>query len=164
MLARQLTCFVILLAASGCFVQHLSSSQRLQEAVQGLNDEARWGRLDLAVGCVAPRYRNAFYTSRSRWSRSIQIADVEISQVVMGEKGRAVSVVMISWYDFAAMDLRQTLLRQRWQRGGSRGFMLVSEDVIDGDPQLVASPKRHTDDEGSANVESIGAKRVSPGT
>lgn len=136
----QLLAACLVLGATGCLVHNIAPSERLRDAVVGLNDEARWSRLDLARERVAPAYRSAWVRSRHDWGRNIQIGDVELLDVRLAEDNEtAVSVVAVSWYRYDTMTLRRTVLRQEWRSGG-REYYLAGEEVADGDPELVAPP------------------------
>ncbi len=133
---------VLLLAATstllgGCLFQNLSDTRRLSDQVYQLNDEARWGRVDLAVHRVMPTYRQSFVASRRTWGRDVAIADTEVRSLVVAEDGNsATSTVEISWYDQRSMELRGTVLRQRWAKTEG-GFLLEEETVFAGDGALL---------------------------
>jgi len=138
----------LVLFSAGCLLHNVSSSERLRDAVVGLNDEARWSRMDLAVERVKPEFRVDFATSRHDWGRGIQIADTELMQVRMGGDGdAAVSVVAVRWYRYDTMTLHATIIRQQWEAAGGT-YLLASEQVVDGDQALLAPPEE--DEEGSA--------------
>ena len=130
----------------GCLFHNVSPGERLRDAVVGLNDQARWSRMDLAVENVAPAYRAEWRQTRHDWGRNIQIGDVEILDVTMAQDtDEAVSVVAVSWYRYDTMTLRRTVLRQQWQHGGG-GYYLEGEAVVDGDPDLIAPPPEEEDE------------------
>lgn len=135
---------VLLLPLQGCILQNLSSSERLRDAVVGFNDECRWARNDLAVQRVVPDFRGDFRLSHFAWGRSIQIADSEIVNVDASsdeDGGAAISFVAIRWYGTNGMILADTVLRQDWTKVRG-GYMLVREQVIEGDERLLAQPDR----------------------
>lgn len=137
---------------AGCIFNNLSPTQGLSDQVYALNDESRWDRLDLAVQRVTPRYRQEFMGSRREWGRHIAIADTEVSALVLAEDmNSATSSVEISWYDQRSMELRSTVLRQRWIKTDS-GFFLDEETVIAGDEALLIRP----DDEDEPSISSAG--------
>ncbi len=130
---------LLLLGLSGCLIHNIAPSERLRDAVVGLNDEARWSRMDLASERVVPAYRAAWTRAHRGWGRDIQIGDVELLDVRLADDNEtAVSVVAISWYRHDTMMLTRTVLRQEWQSAGN-GFQLASEEVSDGDPGLLAA-------------------------
>src|SRR5687768_11353163 len=122
-----LLCTTLLLG--GCIFHNVGSEERLRDAVVELNDQTRWGRMDTAVARVHPAYRRAFVRSHQRWSSTIQIADVELMNVQIADsRERATITVALSWYSYETMELRQTVIRQRWRREGAEYF-LHSEEV-----------------------------------
>lgn len=124
---------VTLLAASsaGCgLMQGLQPETRLTDQVYMLNDEARWGRIDLAAMRVAPTYRATFVRSHRTWGRTIAIGDVDVTNVAILQD-RAQSLVTYSWIDQRTMQLQETTVRQTWT-GEMDGFALSGEEVVDG--------------------------------
>lgn len=139
----------------GCLFHNISPAERLRDAVVGLNDQARWSRMDLAVENVAPVYRAEWRATRHDWGRNIQIGDVEILDVTMvPDTDEAVSVVAISWYRYDTMTLRRTVLRQQWEHG-SGAYFLRAEGVVDGDPDLIAPPPEPRGDEEDGETEAL---------
>lgn len=137
---------------SGCLLQNMSADERLRDSVLGLNDEVRWTRLDLASMRVAPAYRAAFAETHRGWGRAIQIADMELMRVALGEGNRtATSIVTFRWYSTSTMTLRESTVKQEWARSGN-GYALTSEEVVDGDPLLLPMPEP-VDDAGTAGDE-----------
>lgn len=131
--------FVAVLA-TGCLMQNISASERLRDAVVGLNDEARWSRMDLATQRVAPAYRSDWARAHHDWGRGIQIGDVELLDVRLVDEGdSATSLVAVSWYRYDTMTLQRTVVRQTWKNAG-REFVLMQEEVSEGDPRLLAPP------------------------
>ncbi len=143
-----LTSALCLLLTPGCLLQNLSTSERLRDAVVGFNDECRWARTDLAVQRVMPDFRSDFRLGHLAWGRSIQIADQEILNVDASadeENGSAISYVAVRWYDTNGMILADTVLRQQWTKVRG-GFMLVREEVMEGDARLIAIPEGAEDE------------------
>lgn len=124
-----------------CFLQNQSAIARLGDSVHGLADETRWGRTELAVDRVAPDYREAFLQSHRRWGRDFQIADHDIQRMLIdGETDNATVVVTVSWYDMRSMEANLTTIEQKWVAVG-RTFILNSEQVLEGNPILIATPR-----------------------
>jgi hypothetical protein len=138
------------LLCGGCIFHNVGSEERLRDAVVELNDQTRWGRMDTAVERVHPAYRRAFVRSHRQWAQTIQIADVELLNVQIADsRERATITVALSWYSYETMELRQTVLRQRWRREGSEYF-LHSEEVMGGDEALLpAAPPARPHSSGS---------------
>lgn len=151
---------LFLVISGGCIFQNMSPSERLKDAVIGLNDETRWTRLDLAIQRVEPTYRGTFSASRAKWGKQLQIADVELLDARFPEDSDdAVSVVSVTWYALSDMTLHTTVIKQSWTRGNS-SYLLVSEDVMSGHEALLELPE--TDGESIAEdqkTESAAAKR-----
>jgi hypothetical protein len=126
----------------GCFLMNVQADERLRESVYGLNEEARWGRIDLALERVSPAYQGKFARRRALWGRRIQIADSDMTHLKLDDdKDKATSLVAVSWYDYATMTVHQTLVQQHWKRVDIR-YMLTDERVLDGDPALLAVAER----------------------
>jgi hypothetical protein len=137
---------LLLLFLSSCVFQNAGLSERLRDAVEGINDQARWSRFDLAVENVAPTYRPEYAALRHKWGRSIQIADTEVVQMRLSqERDGAVSLVIVQWYSYDTMTLRQTTIRQKWDRAGDR-FALASEEIVAGDETLLEEPPEEEDE------------------
>ena len=137
MLVALVALIVVLLG--GCLFQNIAPQERLRDAVVGLNDEARWARMDLATMRIAAAYRAEWTDAHREWGRSIQIGDVELLDVrIEADSDTAVSVVAVSWYSYDDMTLQRTVLRQTWQSSG-REYVLASEEVVEGSPDLLTS-------------------------
>jgi hypothetical protein len=136
--------------SSGCLFQNIGTAERLRDAVDGVNDSARWSRLDLAVQRVHPAYRTEYMKARHRWGRSIQIADSEVLNMRIAEgDDEAVSVVAVSWYSYDTMTLHQSVIRQEWKRLSGE-YALHAEIVVDGDDYLLAPPPEESEDDAEA--------------
>ncbi len=152
-LSRMLAWTVFGLTLAACqLAGGKSSLERLQESVSSVNEDARWGRLDLASAKVTDSYKPQFLAARENWNKSIQIADVELSNVELeGEQEHAISDVTINWYSLNSMELHSTSIRQQWKSRG-HGFVLVKEHITDGDPDLLIKPKPKNPAQNTANA------------
>ena len=131
---------VTLVFGASCIMQNLSPETRLRDSVVELNEETRWGRMDVAVKRVAPGFRDQFVMSHMRWGNDIQIADVEmLGMNANKEEGDAVSRVAIRWYDQRSMVISDTVVRQNWKQH-KQTYILMSESVESGHPGLLAMP------------------------
>lgn len=136
------------MSSAGCILQNLAPTQQLQDRMFSLNDQTRWGRIDLAAQQVVPAFRAAFVLSRREWGHRIAVADTDVSALVIADDGNsATSTVEITWYDQDTLDLRGTVLRQHWAKTDA-GFLLDEESVVSGDEELLASPEDEEDDDG----------------
>ena len=141
-MARRFWLAAALLGLSGCLLQNLSPETRMRDAVIELNEGARWGRMDVASGHVAPGFRPQFQASHIRWGRDIQIADTEIlgmSPQTDEEGAGAFSRIAVRWYDESTMVLANTVIRQTWQKH-KQTFLLTGESVESGHPGLLMIP------------------------
>lgn len=142
-MAKRLLWMGVLIGMSGCLLQNLSPETRMRDAVIELNEGARWGRMDVASGYVAPPFRTQFKMSHMRWGRDIQIADSEILGMnpQTDEEGEgAFSRIAVRWYDQNTMVLANTVIRQTWQKH-KQTFLLTSESIESGHPGLLVIPE-----------------------
>ncbi len=150
----------MLLLNAGCMFQNISAEERLREAVMGLNDEARWCRLDLAAQRVAAPFRRQYVDSHRKWGEAIQIADSEVTNVeTLGGRDKAVAIVSVRWYREDTMTLATTKLKQKWVR--VRGnYVLVHEHVHDGDVRLLDKVRsdRVRSDKARSNTKKLAAR------
>jgi hypothetical protein len=124
-------------------MQNLSPETRMRDSVIELNEGARWGRMDVASGHVAPPFRPQYKLSHMRWGRDIQIADTEILGMNphTDEEGEgAFSRVAVRWYDESTMVLASTVIRQTWQKH-KQTFLLTNESIESGHPGLLVIPE-----------------------
>jgi hypothetical protein len=127
-----------------CFLVGQGASQKVGDAVQSLNDHARWGRISEAASLVEADYREVFLDHHRLWGSDIQLADTEVLNVTLAsDSEKASAYVTFSWYAMADMTLHETTLRQQWNARG-HSFALSSEAVVRGDPALLspADPKK----------------------
>lgn len=154
-----LVCLVSL-GATGCIFQSMTAGERLQEAVNEMNDAARWGRFDIAGDRVHPRYRGKFASTHAKWGGAFQIADMEIVDVrLQGGEDTATSTVAYGWYSYETMTLHRTIVRQKWAREDGV-FSLTEESVVGGDALLLEPPPEPEEPEEPA--EGVGS--VEPAT
>ncbi|MGB5703202.1 MAG: hypothetical protein WBM48_10340 [Polyangiales bacterium] len=142
-MAKRFLWALVLLGLSGCLLQNLSPETRMRDAVIELNEGARWGRMDVASGHVAPVFRPQFQASHIRWGRDIQIADTEILGMSphTDEEGEgAFSRIAVRWYEESTMVLANTVIRQTWQKH-KQTFLLTTESVESGHPGLLMVPE-----------------------
>jgi len=133
----------MLIGVCGCLMQNLSPETRMRDSVIELNEGARWGRMDVASGHVAPQFRPQFKLSHMRWGRDIQIADTEIIGMnpdTDEEGAGAFSRVAVRWYDQSTMVLASTVIRQTWQKY-KQTFLLTNESIESGHPGLLMIPE-----------------------
>jgi hypothetical protein len=128
----------IAVGCSACFFQNATSTKRFNETVLEMNKATRWGQLGQAARLVDPSYRSQFAASHAAWGDQIQLGDSEVLQIELApNEESATSTVSYEWYSTDAMTLERSVVRQRWSRG-ARGFLLLSEVVVKGDPRLLS--------------------------
>lgn len=129
---------------SGCLFNNLSPTEKLNDSIRGMNDAARWGRIDLALQYVEPVFRERFLRTHHGWGRNIEVADSELLRIEMApDEKAAVALVGFSWYRLDSMTLHSTVLRQVWKERDGH-YVMGSEDVFEGDAKLLAAPSRKT--------------------
>jgi len=120
-----------------CFLANGGTDKKISDAVQNLNDQARWGLIQDATLLVQPDYREQFLTQHRRWGSEIQLADSEVVNVQLASDSTLASaLVTYSWYARNDMTLHETTLRQLW-KARSSSFALAGEAVVRGDPALL---------------------------
>ncbi len=152
-------------------LNNLSPERRLQEHVHMLNDEARWGRVDMAAMRCAPEYRAEFVARHRMWGRGIRIGDADVTNIAMGDPNMS-SLVTYSWIDESTMEMTESVVRQDWHSQGD-GYKLVGEEVLGGETGLFAPPLEEPSDgdspsttvthSGSAGGENTLARQVAVG-
>ena len=150
---RLITPILVALFLGGCMFQNMSPATKLREAVQDGNEAARWGRLDIAMEKVAPAYAREYSRRHHAWGDEIQMADVDILRMEMADDEKTATVVVaFGWYDYDTMTLERTVVRQKWNSLSAGGFVLVEENVIDGNDRLLEPPPEPEEDEGEADA------------
>lgn len=136
---------------SGCMlIDNIGPQQRFSDQVHELNESARWGRLDLAVQSVVPAHRSAFMAQHRSWTSDVRVADVDVTNLEMQlPDGSLASTVAYQWIDERTMELHATTVRQRWISSGD-GFVLASETIIGGEPELLDGAPVRDDDPATA--------------
>jgi hypothetical protein len=130
---------------SACLLANVGADKKVSDAVQSLNEQARWGRVNDAALLVQPDYRDAFIDRRRNWGNGVQLADIEVLNIQLAsDSEHASATVSYSWYAMTDMTLHVTTLHQAWT-SRKRGFALASETVTQGDPGLFSPPKAKVD-------------------
>ncbi len=120
-----------LLSATACMMPPTGAAL-IQQTAQQFNFDTRFGRMEMAVEQVSPRYLEKFQERHRYWGGSVHITDAEMMGMKMkGDEDCDVSV-RVAWYRAAEGDLRTTIVRQRWHRFRS-GWLLDGEERADGD-------------------------------
>jgi len=122
--------------ALGACMAPITPAQKLTEAAQELNLEARFGRMDMAVTRASPTAREAFLERRSEWGRDVRVVDVALVGMAFEEDQEAALVTVdIAWTRMDEGSLRSTRVAQVWRdRDGS--WQLTRERRVAGDVGL----------------------------
>jgi hypothetical protein len=129
---------IALFLLPGCIFQRFSPTELLTQQVRSLNDETRWGQVDIAADRVEPTYRDRFMSRRDEWGTDVRIADTELSRVVVAEDLQsATSLLEITWYDQRTMEVSETVLSQHWVKRDD-AYLLDDETITGGDDTLFA--------------------------
>jgi len=124
-----------------------------QEAAQSIAENERFGRVELVLEKVAPGARADYVKTHSGWGGRITIADTELGGFHMDGDEDAELNVRVTWYNSTDLELRSTLLRQKWH-GPKGNWLLMSEERIDGDIGLLGEKiVVQTPDEAPAHVQ-----------
>jgi hypothetical protein len=143
---------------SGCLLNNINPSQKLNERVQEYGDATRWNRLDIAVQMVTPGYRDAFMKRHAAWGRAVEVADAELIHIQIAPDGNtATSTLAYSWYDLSAMTLARTVVRQTWDI--RNGYQVMGEDVVEGAAELLPVPATDEDETGAHAHDAVAAVR-----
>jgi hypothetical protein len=141
------------LVLSGCFLQNMQATERLQDQVYALNDETRWGRIDLAAQRTTPEYRTDFLISHRGWGNDVQISDAEVTNLTLAtDSESAAALVTVSWYDMHTMEAHTTTLRQRWTKS-SGPYVLAGEELLGGETSLFAAAPEEAEEEETEEEE-----------
>jgi hypothetical protein len=131
-------CLAVLVLLQGCLLANASASKRLSDTVNLMNRSTRWGQLADAAHMVEPAYRPLFIANHRGWGQAIQVADSEVVHIELApDSESALALVSYEWYLPDALNLHQTLIRQRWSRVGKGMYTLISEAVVQGDARLL---------------------------
>jgi hypothetical protein len=104
----------------------------MQQTAQEFNLNMRFGRMELAVEQVAPKYEAEFMKQHHAWGAAVHIADAEtIGMRAHGVENYDVSV-RVGWYRVDEGYLHTTTVKQHWHLY-KRGWLLDNEQRMDGD-------------------------------
>jgi uncharacterized protein YcfL len=127
------TVAVLALILAACAAHNPIAS--VQEAARELNEEAQFGRTDVAMDRVAVAAREEYSAHHRAWGTNVRIADVEVAGMKAKGDHDVDILVRVSWYRANEADLRLTTLKQSWH--DKSGWRLVTEKRDDGDMGLL---------------------------
>lgn len=103
----------------------------LYDAARTYTEGVRWERFEAAAAVIPPAEREAFLDERDVLAKDLRITDSEIVRVE--EHGRTAEVsVKHAWYKDSEGTLRETVVKQAWERQG-KAWRLVDEYRSRGD-------------------------------
>ena len=123
------------LVTCGCMAP-ITPGQRLTEAARELNEEARFGRMDVAISRTSPGARPSFAQRRAAWGGNVRVVDIALVGIsIEDDRLRALVTVDISWTRMDEGSLRTTRIAQVWtDRDGA--WVLTRERRVAGDVGL----------------------------
>lgn len=120
----------VLAATFGCMPP--TPAQKASEAARELNWDARWGKMEEAVGRSSKSYRANFLKNRKDWHDELRILDTELASLDMQDATHATVQVDVSWNFVDDPTMRTTRLEQKWSDADGKWVML-SEQRMSGD-------------------------------
>lgn len=136
LVSRAIALASLTFALGACLGQ--TPAAKMQETARDMNMNARFGRMELVVEAVHPKYRVEFVKRHRAWGQHVRVADTELVGLQFGDK-EAESMVAVAWYEVTKQELRGTTLRQKW-KNHKGDWLLESEERADGDPGLFGEP------------------------
>jgi len=124
----------------GCHLTSQSRPARAHEAALDLNLNARFGRMQLVTGRVAPSMRKTFFETRKGWGSEVRVADYDMAALTMKGSDEAESIVKVTWYHVSESDVHTTTLKQSW-RDVQGTWQLVAEERSEGDVGLLGEKR-----------------------
>jgi hypothetical protein len=130
---------MLALASAGC-IGALTPGSKLQETSSTMNTDVQFGRTELAVEQVIPKGREEWSKNHKGWGSTIRISDSEVAGMHLIDASHGEVTLKVAWCFTNQQELRNTTVKQKWKdistaTGG--GWMLVSEERVDGDPGLL---------------------------
>ncbi|HSQ63160.1 MAG TPA: hypothetical protein VLM85_08080 [Polyangiaceae bacterium] len=125
------TLLLCLVIATGCMMPPTGAAL-IQQTAQEFNFDTRFGRMEMAVEQVSPKYLERFQKRHRYWGGVIHVTDAEMMGMKMKGQEDCDVDVRVGWYRVNEGDLRTTIVRQRWHRF-TAGWRLDGEERADGD-------------------------------
>ncbi len=128
---RTLLLAIGLLSTSACMMPPQGAAL-MQQTAQEFNFDLRFGRMELAVEQVSPKYADEFAKRHRGWGSRVHVTDAEsVGMKMKGAENCDVSV-RVGWYRVEEGDLHTTLVKQHWHLY-PKGWLLDNEERFDGD-------------------------------
>ncbi len=138
-MGRLFVTLALALASAGC-LGALTPGTKLQETSSTMNTDVQFGRAELAIEQVLPTKREEWAKNHKAWGTSIRNTDSEVAGMHLVDVSHGEVTLKVNWCFTDQQELRVTTVKQKWKdvstaTGG--GWMLVSEERVDGDPGLL---------------------------
>jgi len=104
----------------------------VQQTAQQFNFDTRFGRMELAVEQISPKYQDDFAKRHRFWGGAIHVTDAETVGMHMRGQENSDVTVRVTWYRTEEGELKTTLLKQKWHLYPS-GWHVDGEERLDGD-------------------------------
>jgi hypothetical protein len=123
--------FFAALAASACMMPPQGAAL-VQQTAQQFNFDTRFGRMELAMEQVSPKYTEDFTKRHRLWGGGIHVTDAETVGMRMRGQDNSDVTVRVGWYRAEEGELKTTVLKQKWHLYPA-GWRVDSEERLDGD-------------------------------
>ncbi len=111
---------LVLVLSTGCGALG-NTRDDLQEASAKHHIDLRWGRLENAAMRVTPEMRGAFLTSWATRLGTIELQDIEVTGLAIGEGGDTADVIVtVTFVERDSMSVRTAVLPEKWVRSGGQ--------------------------------------------
>jgi hypothetical protein len=104
----------------------------VQQTSEQFNFDTRFGRMEMAVEQIAPKYETEFTKKHRAWGGPIHVTDAETIGMKMRGQEDCDVAVRIGWYRVDQPELHTTYVKQHWHLY-KRGWLLDAEKRTDGD-------------------------------
>jgi hypothetical protein len=128
---RTLTLALPLVALAACMMPPQGAAL-VQQTAQAFNFDTRFGRMELAVEQVSPKYQEEFAKKHRAWGSTIHVTDAETVGMRMRGQENSDVTVRVAWYRAEEGELKTTVLKQKWHLFPA-GWRLEGEERLDGD-------------------------------
>jgi hypothetical protein len=122
---------LVTLGQAGCMAPP-TPAERVTNAAREVNDAARFGRMDLAMGGTADAARAHFVDRRREWGGEVRVLDMELAGLDMPHKEQATILIDLQWMRMREGIMKSTRVEQTWS-SAEGGWKLVRERRVAGD-------------------------------
>src|SRR5262245_29864293 len=111
--------FVVLMGCASA-----KQGDTLADSVRQYNDGVRWERFAVAAVHVPPKERSAFVDQADERAHDLKITEYEVVDIAQTSDREASVQVKLAWYRTSEGTLRETRLRQTWEKHGKTWWMV----------------------------------------